>query len=278
MMRRNIKMIGLDLDGTLLDSNKVFTEYSRQVIGEAIRQGVIVLPATGRPVSGVPKEIMELPGIRYALTANGARVLDMQENKVLYERLMCYEDGKRLLEIFRKYDVFLEAYFDGVGYAEEKKLKQIDRYMLVGPMARYLASTRRSVEDIYEFFCRECRPTDKIQAIFANLDEKEVALAEAREKVPGVEYTGALFNNIEVNGRGARKGIALIRLGELLGISREEIMACGDGLNDVEMIREAGFGVAMANAMDQVKQVADYVTLSNDEDGVAKAIEKYVLK
>lgn len=278
MMKQNIKLIGLDLDGTLLNSNKVFTEYSRQVIAEAIRQGVIVLPATGRPVCGIPKEIMEFPGIRYALTANGARVLDMKEDQVLYERLMSYEDGKKLLEIFKKYDVFLEAYFDGAGYADMESLKHIDKYMPVAPMARYLSSTRRPVENVYDFFCREHRPTDKIQALFANLEEKEAALKEAKEQVPGIEYTGALFNNIEANAKDARKGIALVKLGEILGIPREQIMACGDGSNDVEMIQEAGFGVAMANAIEPVKQAADYVTLSNDEDGVAKAIEKYVLK
>ena len=79
MTKQNIKMIGLDLDGTLLDSNKVFSDYSRQVIAEALRRGVVVLPATGRPASGIPREVMEFPGIRYALTSNGARVLDMQE-------------------------------------------------------------------------------------------------------------------------------------------------------------------------------------------------------
>ena len=88
MTKQDIKMIGLDLDGTLLNSEKVFTDYSKEVLGEAIRQGVIVLPATGRPLTGIPKEVLEFPGIRYALTSNGARVVDLKENKVLYECLL----------------------------------------------------------------------------------------------------------------------------------------------------------------------------------------------
>lgn len=278
MTRQDIRMIGLDLDGTLLTNEKVFTEYSKGVIAEAIRQGVIVLPATGRPLTGIPKEVLEFPGVRYALTSNGARVVDLKENKVLYECLMNYEDGKTLLEIFRKYDVFMEVYFEGVGYADEEELKRVDRYVPLASMVKYITSTRRQVKGIYEMFCEQKRPSDKIQAFFVDQDEKQKAFAEIKEALPHLEVTGALANNIEVNGTGARKGFALVKLGEQLGISKEQIMACGDGSNDTEMIREVGFGVAMANAIDAVKEVADYVTLSNEENGVAKAIEKYVLK
>lgn len=278
MMKRDIKMIGLDLDGTLLNSDKVFSDYSKQVIAEAIRQGVIVLPATGRPATGIPREVREFPGIRYAVTANGARVLDMKENKVLYERLVAYEDGKRLLEIFGKYDTLMEIYYEGVGYANAEGLRQVERFVPVAPMAKYITGSRRAVEDLHELICREQRPVDKVHALFADLDERKAALAEAKEQLPHMEYTSAIANNLEVNAEGARKGIGLLKLGEVLGISREEIMACGDGSNDLDMIREVGFGVAMANAIDPIKQAADYVTVSNDEDGVAKAIEKYVLK
>jgi hydroxymethylpyrimidine pyrophosphatase-like HAD family hydrolase len=89
--------------------------------------------------------------------------------------------------------------------------------------------------------------------------------------------TSALGNNVEVNAVGADKGLGLLKLGEILGISRDEIMACGDGTNDSSMILAAGVGVAMGNAVDEVKAIADYITLTNDEDGVAKAIEKFVL-
>lgn len=278
MMRRDIKMVGLDLDGTLLDSNKVFTEYSKGIVTEAIRRGVVVLPATGRPACGIPKDVMEFPGVRYAVTANGARVVDLRENRVLFECLLSYGEGRKLLEIFRKYDTYMEVYFEGFGYAQADGMKQISRFISSAPMAEYVLSTRKPVEDLYEFFCREQKGADKIQAMFANQDEKEAAFEEIRAALPDAEVTGALFNNIEVNGRGARKGAALVRLGEMLGISREEIMACGDGSNDLDMIREAGLGIAMANGIEQIRLEADGVTLSNDEDGAAKAIETYVLK
>lgn len=278
MTKRNIKLIGLDLDGTLLDSDKVFTEYSRGVIAETLRQGIIVLPATGRPASGIPAEVMKFPGIRYALTSNGARVLDMQEERVLYERLIPYEPGERLLEILQKYDALLEIYYDGIGYASEKDLKVVERYMPSAPMVKYILNTRRPVEDVRRMYRREHRPADKIQALFASQEERKDAFFEAEEKVPEITVCGALSNNLEANAKEANKGTALIKLGEILGIAREEIMACGDGSNDLEMVKQAGIGVAMSNAVDEVKEAADYVTLSNDEDGAARAIEKYVLK
>ena len=98
------------------------------------------------------------------------------------------------------------------------------------------------------------------------------------EEIPDIEITGALSNNIEVNAKGVNKGRGLMILGELLGIHREEIMAVGDGSNDIAMLREAGLGVAMENATEAVKAAADVVTLSNDQEGAAAAIEKYVLQ
>lgn len=278
MAGRDIKMIGLDLDGTLLTSKKEFTSYTKNILKKAIDRGVIILPATGRPYSGVPSEIMEFPGIRYALTANGARVIDAGEDRILYENLVDFETAGRLLEIFKHYDALLEIYYDGVGYARAYELNNIHEYLPEAPMADYIVSTRRPVEDVHEMFWRMKRPTDKVQAIFADIRDKEKALEQIAEEVPNVEVTGALSNNIEVNAKDVNKGKALIELGKLLGIRREEIMACGDGANDIFMMQEAGFGVAMGNAIDEVKEAADCVTCSNDENGVAKAIEEYVLK
>ena len=108
-----IKMVGLDLDGTLLNDRKELTAYARDVI---CRAGVTVLVATGRPITGIPKELKEIPGMRYAVTANGGRILDMQYQKILYENLVPYEDAIRVVKIFEEYDTMREIYFDGQGY------------------------------------------------------------------------------------------------------------------------------------------------------------------
>lgn len=275
--KRKIRMIGLDLDGTLLTTDKVLTTYTKEILRRAISQGIVVLPATGRPLTGIPREIIEFPGVRYAVTANGARIVDIQKGCTLYEDPVSYENGKRVLEICRQYDALLEVYYDGVGYAEESGLKRIRDFVPKAPMAAYIENTRKPVQNVMEMFNRKKRPTDKVQAIFASEIDCKKAWKEVEDLIPDIEITGALCNNIEVNAKGVNKGKGLLMLGEILGIEKEEIMAFGDGLNDTVMLQKVGFGVAMDNAIETVKAAADEVTLSNDEEGVAVAIEKYVL-
>lgn len=273
-----IRMIGLDMDGTLLTTEKELTEHTREVLREAIDRGVVVLPATGRPLAGIPEEVLKFPGVRYAVASNGARIVDLKESRVLYEDLVPYETGRRVLEICSRYDSMLEIYYDGVGYAEEEKLKHLDEYVPRLPMARYIASSRRPVADVRAMHEERKAPTDKVQALFRTTEECKKAWKEVEKEIPDIEITGALSNNIEVNAKGVNKGRGLMILGELLGIHREEIMAVGDGFNDIAMLREAGLGVAMENATEAVKAAADVVTLSNDQEGAAAAIEKYVLQ
>ena len=248
------------------------------MLREAIDRGVVVLPATGRPLAGIPEEVLKFPGVRYAVASNGARIVDLKESRVLYEDLVPYETGRRVLEICSRYDSMLEIYYDGVGYAEEEKLKHLDEYVPRLPMARYIASSRRPVADVRAMHEERKAPTDKVQALFRTTEECKKAWKEVEKEIPDIEITGALSNNIEVNAKGVNKGRGLMILGELLGIHREEIMAVGDGSNDIAMLREAGLGVAMENATDEVKAAADVVTLSNDQEGAAAAIEKYVLQ
>lgn len=275
-MRIKTQMIGMDLDGTLLTTEKKLTPYTQDVLKRAIAQGIIVLPATGRPVSGIPEEIMHFPGIRYAVTANGGRIVDVQENRTIYENLVPVDKAYAILSVFEKYDTLREIYYDGIGYSEETMLKNIHRYIEPGPMADYMVATRKPVPDVHAKFIETNRPVDKVQGIFASLADKDEALKEL-EKITDIEITGALSQNVEINAKDVDKGNALLRLGQILGIPGEEIMAFGDGTNDRKMLEKVGTGVAMANGVPEVKAAADYITASNDEEGVARFIEKYVL-
>lgn len=271
-----IKMVGLDLDGTLLTSQKELTAYTKKVIAEAIGKGVIVLAATGRPYIGVPEELKTFPGMRYALTSNGARVVDIDTGETLIEHLLSQENAKKALEIFQKYDTLQEVYYDGQGYADREKLEHIERYHKNPNMWEYVRTSRIAVEDIGDVIRRENRDMDKVQALFANMEERAQAWEELSQ-FKELAMVGSLGYNIEINSSGVNKGRGLVELGRLLGIRREEIMAVGDGDNDVVMLRESGFGVAMGNAEASVKQAANYITDTNDEDGAAKAIARFVL-
>ncbi len=272
---QKIKMIGLDLDGTLLNSNKELTTCSKDVLEEALAQGVVVLVATGRPVSGIPKEILQIPGMKYAVTANGARVIEIETGEAIAEHTISVEAAEKTLQLLAEYDTIHEFFLNGVGYIS-KNVAQADEYFTSLSVAEYFRKTRKPVDSVLETLCLMNQSVDKVQWIFKDMGEREEALARLRT-VPGIEITDALGNNLEINLKGVHKGNALVELGKKIGICREEIMACGDGMNDYEMLKTVGFAVAMENAEGALKEIADYVTVSNDENGVAKAIRKFVL-
>lgn len=273
---KKIKMIAMDCDGTLLDSSKALSRYTKDVLEKAADRGIVVLAATGRPDTGLPKDVLNIKGIKYAITSNGGRILDLQDKKVLYSKRLPLEQGIKLLLICDKYDTYKEVFFDGVGYGEKTKLDKIDEYVMEESMASYLIHTRKPVKEFFDFIYSKNVPMDKIQAIFKNMEEKKKAEEEI-SRIIGKQAIGALRNNIEVNADGVNKAAAVLMLADKLGIQKEEIMTFGDAMNDIEMIQEAGFGVAMGNAVQTVKNAAHYITDTNDHDGVAKAVEKFVL-
>ena len=276
-MNKEIKLIALDLDGTLLTTDKKLTDYSREVLAKAIAQGCEVVVSSGRPISAIPKELLEFPGTRYVVSANGARIVDLKEKKTLYENLIPVETAEKVLDVFAQYDDVYEIFVDGIGYTQAEGMTKLEYYFPTPAMREYMVTTRIPVEDVKATLYKYNRPLDKLHGIFHSKDEKKSAAKQLAE-IPGLEVTGAFGNNHEVNAAGTNKGYALQVLGELIGIGTEEMMACGDGMNDYEMLRTVGLAVAMENGHEDVKAIADYVTEPNDENGVAKAIERFVLK
>ena len=276
-MNHRIKMIGLDMDGTLLTTEKQLTAYTKQILQEAIEQGIEVVLSTGRSITGIPKELLEMPGMRYAVTINGARIIDLQKNEVIYKNTLSMQKALELLDIIGKFDALQEAFIDSVCYSSKDKLLYANDYFLHPSIAEYVLNSRTPVEDVRATVIEKNSSVDKVNGQFRNSEDKKSSY-ELLSKVPGVVVVSSLGNNWEINAEGTDKGSAMLKLGELLGIQREEIMACGDGMNDIAMLKAVGLGVAMANADPEVREAADYITTSNDEDGVAKAIEKFALK
>ena len=283
-MKHNIRMIALDLDGTLFTDDKQITQASFDAIHAAADAGILIVPATGRPVAGIPDSILEIPEVHYVLTSNGARVVKLSArsmdgtftHEVLYEHLLSKQSALRALKILKKYDTLCEAYYLGQGYAPKHMKDQVQKYHNNPNMWEYFWLTRVFVEDLEQCILSFDGQLDKIQSLFSDMDERKLALEELQMCN---EYTlvGSLLYNIEINALNVNKGTSLLILGEQLGISKDEIMALGDGDNDFEMLQCVGVGVAMANAEEHVLQAAKYVTSTNNEDGVAEAIYKYAL-
>ena len=274
-MKYKVRMIAFDLDGTLLTTDKRLTDETRRTLEQAAKRGILLVPATGRPLTGMPAEVLGIAGVRYAITANGARVVSAEDGKILREKLISVEKARKVLDIYGEYDTLREIYYDGQGYMEARQMEQLDHYVPDPNMAKYMRNTRKCVPDLMEKFRQENRAMDKVQAVFACAGEKEQAFRRIRE-MKGVEATGALSYNIEVTAGGINKGEALLWLAGELGIDREKILAFGDGANDADMIRAAGIGAAMEVSVPEVRAAADILAGSNDEDGVARAIQRYI--
>jgi len=271
---KDIKLIGIDLDGSLLTSDKELSPYSLKVLQEAIERGIEIVIATGRAYRGIPKGIKEIIGIRYVITSNGAKVFQLPEEKLLFQRNLPKQKALECMAVFKKFDTLPEVYYDGQGFAPEDMKSSIPRYNPDPAMQRYIRETRVFVSDVWELVKKTEEDLEKTQAHFACLEERKQARAELA-KIGDITTASSLHYNIEVNAGGTNKGASLLAIGKGLGIMQEEMMGIGDSDNDLELLKVVGYSVAMENADEEVKSIADYMTATNDEDGVAKAIERF---
>ena len=272
----SIKLIALDLDGTLLTTDKRITARTRAAIEECEKRGIEIVPATGRAMRAVPAEILELPGVRYGIFTNGASVWDIREEKSIAAQYIDWQTALKAIEILERYPMLYDLYIEGRGICEAQFLERLDEFGVPPENCRIIRSSRQPVPNLIAYLKEFHPPVQKINLIFR---EKAVKAEVRRElsQIDALSVTSSLPWNLEVNAQGATKGGGLERLRAHLNISREETMAFGDGENDLPMLQAAGLGIAMENGADFLKKQADIITLTNDRDGVAAAIEQYAL-
>ena len=273
-----IKLIATDLDGTFVDDRKQLIAENVQAFKECAEQGIQIVPTTGRTIVGIPEEIRNLPGVRYVITSNGATIADLQSGEIISSRLMSAETVLRIMELARdsEDDIMYDAYVDGVGYTKQEFWDNLLHYVPNPAVLDLVRKTRKPVPDSIEHIRSLGADIEKINLFFVTEDAR-VRMRSVLADIPEVIVSSSLPNNLEINAAGADKGGALFRLAKLLGIRQEETMAFGDGENDISMLRMAGFGVAMENAEEHVKAVANHITVTNNEAGVAVALRKFVL-
>lgn len=277
--KRKIRMVGMDLDGTLFNNEKVITEHTRKILAKVIEQGVVALAATGRPQCGLPSELLKVPGIRYALTANGARIIELSSGRVIYQQLIPWEVSLKAIHRMQTWENCVwEVYFDGKVYVEEGEYRFLYHKDMSPALIEYMHRSRIFRKDLLKQIEREQIGLEKIHMVFEDTEERNKKMKELQEEFPQLDVSCATTFNVEINSAEAGKGNGLLELGKILGIDREEIMACGDAENDWDMLKKAGFSVVMANGDEKTRALADFVTRSNEEDGVAWALEQFVLE
>lgn len=243
--RENIKLIALDIDGTLLDENGIISEANRETIAEAQEKGVSIVLSTGRSILACREIAESLHLSSYLVTANGSEIWDCSGN--LVERRVLHADHIQMMwELAQKHKIYFWAITSDKIWREE---------FPVDISAHQWLKFGFDMDD----------------------DELRNNMIEQLSKYHELEISNSSPTNIEINAIGVNKAAGLMKVCHRLRISMNEVLAIGDSLNDIAMIKEAGCGVAMGNAQDIVKEAADWITGTNMEDGVSQAIRRWVL-
>lgn len=290
-----IRIAALDLDGTLLSHENTVTPATRQAIADAAVRGVVVLPATGRALANLPPLVAQLPGVRYAITSNGAAVWDLGEDPLaavysrysdaaarrtcepvcLIRQVFPAEKAREVFGLYQEFEGSLSVFSDGMvirdHLAQERMGERQRRLLSLSTEAKQPNDGRfHIVRDTAEWMSRHAHEIEKFCMFFENAEAAEAALPRFYA-LEGVEVVQGSPDNIEVTAKGVDKGSALLALADRLGIAHAATLAVGDSDNDRAMLEKAGVAAVMANGMERVKQLADIVSENDcDHDGVAE--------
>lgn len=267
----HIKLVGLDLDGTLLHEDKTISDRTKAVLSNISKKGIEIVPITGRPLAGIFDEIRDLDFIKYIIYSNGSQILC--DDKNLFSFAIANKDAKDVVAILRDFDCMFEVFIDGWGYIEPDVDKHYHTaFSEESPVGKYVFGSRKVVDSLDDLL-DSGKDVDEIFVICKS-KESRAEIFDAVSSVDGIERWSLGDNFFEMTKENANKGEALSVLCEHLGIDLADTMAFGDGENDLTFLQRAGVSIAMQNALDVVKQYADIITLSNDEDGVAEILEQ----
>lgn len=275
----NLKVIIMDVDGTLTNGKKIITKETKNTLIEAQRKGATLILASGRPTSGLidyAKELEMDKNHGLLVSFNGAKVIDCETNEVLFNETMSIEEGQAVLEHMKKFDI--------------KPMIDKEDYMYVNDVFDCYIQHNDQTINIIQYESRGgkfklCEKDDL--AAFADyplnkiltagnpdyLKENYKEMMEPFKNKLSCMFTAPFYFEFTANGIDKAKALDTVLTPR--GFKKEEMIAFGDGHNDASMVKYAGIGVAMSNAVDDLKAIANEITLSNEEDGIAHTLKKY---
>lgn len=286
------KLVAIDLDGTMLNSYGIVTENTKNIIQKTIQKGIEVIIASGRPIDSTKAIAREIKSESYFIAGNGALIYDIKNNKVIYEK---YMNKKKVLEIIKlceENSISYNVYTDktilaktleyNVLYYHKENLKKEEskktNINIVKDMYEYVQQMNEEKflkvticdnnQSVFNAIMRKLRKIEEIEVL-------DVAHMSRKTIKQGTEEFLIEYYYTEISLKNVDKWNAIEYLIQNLGIKREEVIAIGDNVNDKKMIENAGLGITMKGSTPSVTIVADYITDSNNEEGVANALEKF---
>ena len=288
------KLITVDLDGTLLNKYGEVSEYTKNIIKKVTDQGILVVLASGRISESVLTIAKEIGANKYYISGNGSVLYDMQKKEIIYEKYLSKEKVLELIELCEKNSIYYNIYsessviakslnYNVAFYNYENTKKSSDKKTeinIVDDVYNYI-KTLNTNKFLKMTICDENKIVfssilRKVKDI-PDIDVLEVSHMSKKKIKMGTKEVSVGYYYTEVSSKNVDKWYAIEEIMKKENIAKEEVISFGDNNNDILMIKNAGLGIAMGHSNEQVKKVAKFVTQTNDEDGVAKALENIIL-
>ncbi|MCR5369527.1 MAG: Cof-type HAD-IIB family hydrolase [Clostridium sp.] len=273
-MTHDIRLIACDLDGTLLNDKKELTPRTRAALELAASKGIEFVPSSGRFFRGMPEAVRSLPFLHYVIAVNGASVYDIRNDCSIFSARIPNETAVEMLKIFASFPAEYECYAAGWGYTPADLRERIEEFTSSAFVHSIVKNLRTPVDDLAAYIRSHFDGVEKVQMFTDDKAVLEEAARAVRAAFPDYPVTHALDCNIEVNAPAAGKGNALRSLISHLGITADQVIAFGDGTNDIPMLEAAGTAVVMKNAQPEVLPYADIAAPDCNEEGVARVLEE----
>lgn len=264
--------IALDLDRTTLDGRGRLSAANRAAIEDAVESGIRVVVASGRALDSLPADILAVKGIRYAVTSNGAAVYDLYTGTCLKQYKLTGRSVRMIQELAKDSKAVYEAFIDGTAYADQAYVKDPVAFGASPSAISYIQSTRIPVDDMTGFLARHREELDCLDVVVGDPEQKSKLLKLFQDKADDIYVTSSVEQLLEISYKDCGKHSGVRFLLEYLGLSADGLAAFGDADNDVDLLSYAAVGIAVSNATERCRRAADYVTRSNEEDGVAYGI------
>lgn len=270
-MNCDIKLIALDLDGTTLKSNNTLSPVVKQAIEHAAENGITFIAASGRPYGSMPKEILEMRAFKYFITSNGAGIYD-NYGKRIHSVQLNENDVLKILEITKDYDLIWEAFLEGETCTDRRYYNNPQNYGCSVAYVDYVRSSRGCSDDMRGYIRKNRHKLDSIEFVSTDGEFRKKIWNEIESAVKSVYITSSSTHFVEIMDGSATKANALKYICDLMNIPLKNVAAAGNAENDIDMIIEAGLGVAVNNATENCKKAAGLIVSSNDDDGIAEFI------
>lgn len=286
------KLVAIDLDGTMLNSYGIVTENTKKIIQNTIQKGTEVIIASGRPIDSIKAIAEEIGSKKYLIAGNGALIYDIQKEQIIYDKFLPKQKVLEIIKICEENSIAYNIYTEktvlttalkyNVLYYQKENLKKEEskqtKISIIKDMYEYVKNQKEDKflkvticddsQAVFQSIIRKLRKIEGIEVMDASHMSRKT-IKQGTEEIT-VEYYYA-----EISMENVDKWYAIEHLMQKMNLQKDEVMTIGDNINDKKMIQEAGMGVIMEGSTPEVSEIADYITTSNNEEGVAKALEKF---